>query len=170
MTTRAPTYFVLEKKCCTQLRLVASCGIIEETESRSVKGGCVDKYVVNSRGGCRRTQTPPGNSQADVAHRGHARKQVWGRMAHRPGRTRRVEEATQKSIQETGSGKLINEPVFSVALRTRLLIGTHQAKPVSQRYRMSIIATNHHELQRFVVCCRASMGYEVAVRREGIPR
>lgn len=99
---------------CTQLHKIVSCGIIEETESRSVKGGCVDQYVFNSRGGCRRTETPRRDGQTNVAHWKDAGPQIRRRVARRSNRTRRVEEATRKSVQETNSGKLIHCVVFSV--------------------------------------------------------
>lgn len=162
-----PTYFQSKKNtCCMQLHRVVFCGMILEMGCQPVKGGCVDKYVFNSRGGCRRTKTPRRDGQKNAAQGKYAGPQVRQRMAHRSSRTRRVEEATRKSIQKTGSGKLNDEPVFSVALRTHPLIGTHQVKPVSQRYFMPIIATNRHELQRIVVRCRVAMGYEVAVRED----
>ena len=171
----APTYFDEKKNtCCTELHKVACCGMIPEMGGLPIKGGCVDQYVFNSRGGCRRTKTPRRDGQENVAQGNHAGPQVRHRMAHRPGRTRRVEKATQKSIQRTGSGKLNICAGFEAATqRTAMTIGTR----LTERCYQSLPHVHYNECairpqqvgQMTTDRTRGYHGLEVAVR-EDLPR
>src|SRR5258708_8614 len=111
------TAFVATQASLTDmLQNVVEYGTIEEMWKGHIKGGQCDCYgLSNSRGGSDRTKTLHRNCQTNAAQRRDAGVQDRQRLAHRQDRVRGVEEATTKSIQETGSGKLTNWPVSSVA-------------------------------------------------------
>ncbi len=91
------------------------CGMLTVAYRTYAKGGSSDHYgLFNRRGGSYRASIFGHNCKTDASYQRNARLQVWRRMAHRPGRVRRVEATTQKSISETSRG-LTDLLVFPVA-------------------------------------------------------
>lgn len=162
-------YTRLHANNCASLSLLyftVFSAIIEEMGCHPIKGGPCDSYGLSySKGGCEGTETPRRDGQADASGWKDAGLQVRQCLAHRQGRVRRVENATETSVQRTGSGGLNN---WLVSAATR-----HSAIPwnrLTERRCQSLLHAHYsNESPRMTTICHDSArcnGQEVA--REGI--